>query len=296
MYNTTNVYLFIHGNRWCYNRGEDVWSNGCPKDYHWPIPQRDKDTESYCWKSWLFPDFCFEASERNVVWTSKMWQKEVHQQEGRPQPRRKPWRRAGLTIWARSIKSEQMQELAHRGLPRTDGFREWGTTAKCPAPSLFSTPGSVTSGWHEPRRSRSGVLLRGPKCCFPMKVSFVSRSETKVAEFGGGLERHRTPAVWSPGSSSRSQCWFGVPCHPQVLDFCVFSGSQWTEWSTRRSWRTSCCPQLKGNLMMRKLCSSRIWHLHTVENQPLSGLLITSMCFLGQVTHRTWTPSRIYGV
>ena len=200
-------------------------------------------------------------------------------------------------MWVRSIKSGQRQELVHIGLPCTDDFRKWGTTAKYPAPSLFSTPGNITSSWHGPRRSRSGVLLIGPKCCSLMKASFASCLETKVAEFGGGLERHRTPAVWSPASSSRSQWWFGVPCHLQVLDLCVFSGSQWTQWSTRRSWRTSCFRQLKGYLVMRNLCSSRIWHLHIVPNQPLSGLLIiTSTCFLGQVTHRTWTPSRIYGV
>ncbi len=83
------------------------------------------------------------------------------------------------------------------------------------------------------KRKITGLLLRGPKSTFQMKVNVAFHLEIKVPESGGGVERHRIHVAWSPVWSFHSQWWFGLPCHLLVLVSCVFWSPQSTQPSTR---------------------------------------------------------------
>ncbi len=107
--------------------------------------------------------------------------------------------------WSQCIKSHHAQTSSGKGLP-----------------SHFWTRDNVRSVLPGLWRKRTGLLLRGPKSSFQMKVNFAFHLEIKVPESGGRVERHRIHVAWSPVWSFHSQWWFGLPCHLLVLST-VFS-------------------------------------------------------------------------
>ncbi len=72
------------------------------------------------------------------------------------------------------------------------------------------------------KRTRTGLLLSGPKSSFQMKVHYAFNLEIKVPESGGRVERHRIHVAWSPLWSFHSQWWFGLPRHLLVSVHCVY--------------------------------------------------------------------------
>lgn len=55
-----------------------------------------------------------------------------------------------------------------------------------------------------PRRKRSGVLLRGPACCYPRVLL---RAESCVRGSGGSLRCMWSTAAWRKGCADVSQPW-----------------------------------------------------------------------------------------
>ncbi len=102
--------------------------------------------------------------------------------------------------WSQCIKSHHAQTSSEKGLP-----------------SHFWNRNIVRSILPGLRRKRTGLLLRGPKSSFQMKVNFAFHLKIKVPESGGRVERYRIQVAWSPVWSFHSQWWFELPCHLLVL-------------------------------------------------------------------------------
>ncbi len=181
--------------------------------------------------------------------------------------------------WSQCIKSHHAKISSGKGLPS----HFWTRDVRSILPGLW--------------RKIIGLLLSGPKSSFQMKVNFAFHLEIKVPESGGRVERHRIHVAWSPVWSFHSQWWFGLPCHLLVLVHCVFWSPQSTQPSIRKFLSTSCFLLLTSFMEMLISFSSRTWHLPTLPMVPKAGsMTMVLLCLIGQQTHLTWTPYRIYGV
>ncbi len=126
-----------------------------------------------------------------VDWKEEIGKEHVHKQQGWPQAweycQAKPIQTLGRASqgvnwsWSQCIKSHRAQTSSGKGLPNP--FRNRNIVR------------SILPGL---RRTRTGLLLSGPKSSFQMKVNFVFHLEIKVPESGGRMERHRIQVAWSP--------------------------------------------------------------------------------------------------
>ncbi len=117
-------------------------------------------------------------------------------------------------------------------------------------------------------RRRTGLLPSGPKSSFQMRASFVFDLETKILESGGKVEKLIAQVAWSPVSSFHSLWWFGVQSFLllQLFKYADFIFQQ------------DLAPAHTAK-------STKIWFNDHVL-----------LCLIGQQTHQTWTPERIYGL
>ncbi len=147
------------------------------------------------------------------------------------------------------------------------------------------------------KEKKNWTVAQCYKVLFSEEKSFVFHSETKVLESGGRVEKLIDQVAWSPVLSFHSLWWFGVQCHLLVLVHCAFWKPTSLHPFTKKFWITSCFLLLTSFLKMLISFSSRIWHLPTRSfNQPLVLLAMVLVCLIGQQTHQTWNPLRIYGV
>ncbi len=101
--------------------------------------------------------------------------------------------------------------------------------------------------------------------------------------------------AWSSVLSFHSLWWFGVQCHLLVLVHCVFWKPMSLHPFTKKIWSTSCFLLLTSFLNILISFSSRIWHLPTLPKAPKVGsMTMVLVCLIGQQTHQTWTPNKIY--
>ncbi len=82
-----------------------------------------------------------------------------------------------------------------------------------------------------------------------------------------------------------------------VLVHCVFWKPPSLHPFTKKFGSTSCFLLRTSFMEMLISFSSRTWHLPTLPKVPKAGsITMVLLCFIGQQTHLTWTPKRIYGL
>ncbi len=122
---------------------------------------------------------------RNWVW-------KCAQPTGMTASLRKLSSKADSNIWESFTRSELKLESVNQESPRSDIFRKRAT-------NNFWNKNIVRGVLPGPRRTRTGLLLSGPKSSFQMKVNFAFNLEIKIPESGGRVERHIIHVAWSPG-------------------------------------------------------------------------------------------------
>ncbi len=175
--------------------------------------------------------------------------------------------------WSQCIKSRYAQTSSGKGLP-----------------SHFWNRNIVRSILPGLRRKITGLLLRGTKSSFQMKIHFAFYLEIKVPESGGRVED--TESTLLEVQCEVSTVSDDLGCH--VICWC---------WSTVFSEVHSQPSHLPGHFraLHASFCwqalwrcvsfSSRTWHLHTLSNVLKAGsMTMVLLCLIGLQTRLTWTP------
>ncbi len=108
--------------------------------------------------------------------------------------RRGLWNKTHSKMWGRFTKSGL--QLDQEPL-RTDVCKTWVSAVAFLVSSHSWTTDSVRSV-SPGLKTKTGLLLSGPKLCSLMKVNFAFPLEIRVPESGGREERHRIHVAWGP--------------------------------------------------------------------------------------------------
>ncbi len=121
---------------------------------------------------WLFKECCIKAYSIQNWLEGRNWVGKCAQATGMTASLRILSSKAYSNTWESFARSELKLESVHQEPPHLDIFRK--------GPSHFWTRNNIRSILPGLRRKRTGLLLRGPKSSFQMKVHFAFHLEIKV--------------------------------------------------------------------------------------------------------------------